>query len=144
MLTVVEETLVKIAAENGREVSVHLYGQEVNPETFAISEADLILKGEGGEAENMTFGSTLSGDAFPSREFDFMLMPVQNRFFWTAFGSDKRSKTMPEAAGPLKSPEFRLFGMCLYNERPGLSEHPAFGHIISPGQPESQFPENIL
>ena len=73
MLTVAEETLVKLAARNGKDVSVHLYGQEVNPETFAISKADLILKGEGLEAENMKFGSTLSGDAFPSREFDFML-----------------------------------------------------------------------
>ncbi|MBF0108690.1 MAG: SAM-dependent DNA methyltransferase [Magnetococcales bacterium] len=73
MLTVAEETLDKLAAEHGKEVSVHLYGQEVNPETFAISKADLILKGEGVEAENMKFGSTLSADAFPSREFDFML-----------------------------------------------------------------------
>ena len=73
MLTVAEETLIKLAAGHGKEVSVHLYGQEVNPETFAISKADLILKGEGAEAENITFGSTLSGDAFPSLEFDFML-----------------------------------------------------------------------
>jgi len=73
MLTVAEETLVKLAANHGKEVSVHLYGQEVNPETFAISKADLILKGEGVEAENMKFGSTLSSDAFPSGEFDFML-----------------------------------------------------------------------
>ena len=73
MLTVAEETLIKLATDHGKEVSVHLYGQEVNPETFAISKADLILKGEGVEAENMKFGSTLSADAFPSREFDFML-----------------------------------------------------------------------
>jgi type I restriction enzyme M protein len=73
MLTVAEETLIKLASEHGKEVSVHLYGQEVNPETFAISKSDLILKGEGAEAENMKFGSTLSGDAFSSREFDFML-----------------------------------------------------------------------
>lgn len=73
MLTVAEETLVKLAADHEKEVSVHLYGQEVNPETFAISKADLILKGEGAEAENMKYGSTLSSDAFPSREFDFML-----------------------------------------------------------------------
>ena len=72
MLTVAEETLVKLAAETGKGVSVHLYGQEVNPETFAISKADLILKGEGLEAENIKFGSTLSGDAYPSQEFDFM------------------------------------------------------------------------
>ena len=73
MLTVAEETLTQLAAEHGKEVAVHLYGQEVNPETYAISKADLILKGEGVEADNIQYGSTLSADAFPSREFDFML-----------------------------------------------------------------------
>ena len=73
MLTVAEETLNDLAGERGKEASVHLYGQEVNPETYAISKADLILKGEGGEADNIGYGSTLSADAFPAREFDFML-----------------------------------------------------------------------
>ena len=73
MLTVAEETLTQLAAEQGKETSVHLYGQEVNPETYAISKADLILKGEGAEADNVQYGSTLSDDAFPAREFDFML-----------------------------------------------------------------------
>ena len=73
MLTVAEETLMELAGERGKEVSVHLYGQEVNPETYAISKADLILKGEGAGADNLQYGSTLSADAFPAREFDFML-----------------------------------------------------------------------
>ena len=73
MLTVAEETLTQLAAEHGKEVAVHLYGQEVNPETYAISKADLILKGEGVEADNIQYGSTLSADAFPASEFDFML-----------------------------------------------------------------------
>ena len=73
MLTVAEETLTQLVREQGKEASVHLYGQEVNPETYAISKADLILKGEGVEADNMQYGSTLSADAFPAREFDFML-----------------------------------------------------------------------
>ena len=73
MLTVAEETLAELAQDHGKEVSVHLFGQEVNPETYAISKADLILKGEGVEADNIHFGSTLSNDGFPSREFDFML-----------------------------------------------------------------------
>ena len=73
MLTVAEETLTQLAEEQGKEVSIHLYGQEVNSETYAISKADLILKGEGAEADNMQYGSTLSADAFPAREFDFML-----------------------------------------------------------------------
>ena len=73
MLTVAEETLGELAREAGKEVSIGLYGQEVNPETYAISKADLILKGEGAEADNVRYGSTLYGDAFPAREFDFML-----------------------------------------------------------------------
>ena len=73
MLTVAEETINKLASEQGKNVSVHLFGQEVNAETYAISTADLILKGEGTEVENIVYGSTLSSDAFPTREFDFML-----------------------------------------------------------------------
>jgi len=73
MLTVAEERLSELAAEHGKDVSIHLYGQEVNPETYAITKADLLLKGEGEEAENFTLGSTLSQDGFPGREFDFML-----------------------------------------------------------------------
>ncbi len=73
MLTVAEETLRELATKRGKDVSIHLFGQEVNPETYAISKADLLLKGEGQGAENMKFGSTLSRDVFPSGEFDFML-----------------------------------------------------------------------
>jgi type I restriction enzyme M protein len=76
MLTVAEETLTELAAANGKQVSVHLYGQEINAETYAICKADLLLKGEGDAADNIVGGpehSTLSNDAFPAREFDFML-----------------------------------------------------------------------
>ena len=58
--------------DHGKDLSIHLYGQEINAETFAISKADLLLKGEGVEAENTNHGSTLSADAFPSREFDLL------------------------------------------------------------------------
>ena len=76
MLTVAEEILRQLAAEHGKEVSTHLFGQEINAETYAICKADLLLKGEGDAADNIVGGpehSTLSSDAFPSREFDFML-----------------------------------------------------------------------
>ena len=76
MLTVAEETLKQLAIDHGKEVATHLYGQEINPETYAICKADLLLKGEGDEADNIIGGaewSTLANDAFPSREFDFML-----------------------------------------------------------------------
>ena len=76
MLTVAEETLQQLAADHGKAVSTHLYGQEINAETYAICKADLLLKGEGDAADNIVGGpehSTLSNDAFPGREFDFML-----------------------------------------------------------------------
>jgi len=76
MLTVAEETLQQIASEHGKQVATHLYGQEINAETYAICKADLLLKGEGDAADNIIGGpeySTLANDAFPSREFDFML-----------------------------------------------------------------------
>ncbi len=73
MLTIAEETLSSLAREWGKEVSIHLFGQEVQPETYAICKADLLLKGEGQAAENIKYGSTLASDAFPSMEFDFML-----------------------------------------------------------------------
>ncbi len=76
MLTVAEETLQELAKEHGKQVATHLYGQEINAETYAIAKADLLLKGEGDAADNLVGGpehSTLANDAFPSREFDFML-----------------------------------------------------------------------
>ena len=76
MLTVAEETLRQLASEHDKEISTHLFGQEINAETYAICKADLLLKGEGEAADNIVGGpehSTLSNDAFPSREFDFML-----------------------------------------------------------------------
>ena len=76
MLTVAEDTLQQFASDNGKDVSTHLYGQEINAETHAICKADLLLKGGGDAADNIVGGpehSTLSNDAFRSREFDFML-----------------------------------------------------------------------
>ncbi len=76
LLTVAEDTLRELATDHGKEVSTHLYGQEINAETYAICKADLLVKGEGDAADNIVGGpehSTLSNDAFPSREFDFML-----------------------------------------------------------------------
>jgi len=76
MLTVAEETLEQLTEARGKRVKTHLFGQEINAETYAIAKADLILKGEGEAADNIVGGpewSTLSNDAFAGREFDFML-----------------------------------------------------------------------
>ena len=76
MLTIAEQTLQDIAEERGQNVLTHLYGQEINSETYAICKADLLLKGEENADANIVGGpeySTLSNDVFRNRQFDFML-----------------------------------------------------------------------
>jgi type I restriction enzyme M protein len=76
MLTVAEETLASLASCRGQNVKALLYGQEISPETYAVCKADMLLKGEGENADHIVGGaewSTLSHDAFPGHEFDFML-----------------------------------------------------------------------
>lgn len=73
MLTVAQDRLNRIAAENGKKVSIHLFGQEIQPETYAIAKADMMLKGDGEEAMHIAYGSTLSSDQHAARSFDFML-----------------------------------------------------------------------
>jgi type I restriction enzyme M protein len=76
MLTVAEETLTAMGKKRGLQVEARLYGQEINPETYAICKADMLIKGEGENADHIVGGaewSTLSHDAFPGQEFDFMV-----------------------------------------------------------------------
>ena len=76
MLTVAEETLTAIGKKRGLDIKCALYGQEINPETYAICKADMLIKGEGENADHIVGGaewSTLAHDAFPGQEFDFMV-----------------------------------------------------------------------
>ena len=71
MLTVAEQTLQEIAEKRGERISTHLYGQEINSETYAICKADLLLKGEENADANIIGGpeySTLSNDAFKGQD----------------------------------------------------------------------------
>lgn len=73
MLTVAQDRLQTLAKRRGKNVSIHLFGQEVQPETYAICKADMLLKGDGEQAEHISYGSTLSSDGNATRQFDFML-----------------------------------------------------------------------
>lgn len=73
ILTVAQDRLMALAKRRGKKVSIHLFGQEIQPETYAICKADLLLKGDGEQAEHITYGSTLSADGNASKQFDFML-----------------------------------------------------------------------
>ena len=88
MLTVGDEHIKKLAREQGKKVSIHLYGQENADETYAIARADMLVKGEGKESDQIRFGSTISDDKFAKEEFDFML---SNPPFGTPWKTDLKA-----------------------------------------------------
>ena len=56
------------------EAEIHLFGQEVNPETWAVSKSDLFMKDPTGrDADNVAFGSTLSNDRHSGKTFDYLI-----------------------------------------------------------------------
>ncbi|MEM8524689.1 MAG: class I SAM-dependent DNA methyltransferase [Bacteroidota bacterium] len=68
MLTEAEHFAIDIT---GGKSKFHLYGQEVNPETYAICTSDMLIKDK--DPKNIAYGSTLGKDGFYTERFDFML-----------------------------------------------------------------------
>lgn len=71
MLTESEAFIQELAEKTGKKVKIELYGQEVNPETYAICKSDMLIKGR--DPEKIRFASTISNDYFSDLQFDFML-----------------------------------------------------------------------
>lgn len=88
MLTVGESCIQNLAERRGKKVSINLFGQENFDETYAIACADMLLKGEGTQVNNIFFGSTISNDGFPKDEFDFML---SNPLFGTSWKAELKA-----------------------------------------------------
>ena len=119
MLTVGEEHIKKLAEAQGKNVSIHLYGQENADETYAIARADMLVKGEGKEADQVRFGSTISDDKFSREEFDFML---SNPPFGTPWKTDLK------AWGDIKKDEITDSRFIInYDDNPEYSLLPDIG-----------------
>lgn len=88
ILTVGEARIRELAKNNGKDVSIRLYGQENSDETYAIARSDMLVKGEGEQANNIFFGSTISNDGFSGKTFDFML---SNPPFGTPWKTDLKA-----------------------------------------------------
>jgi type I restriction enzyme M protein len=77
MLTITKDHISGTDSRPGinPKADIHLFGQEVNPETWAVSKSDLlILHPDGHDADNILFGSTLSNDCHAAREFDYQII----------------------------------------------------------------------
>ena len=68
MLTIAKNEIVQNVNPAAK---LFLYGQELNPKTYAIAKADMLIKGE--KAENIKKGNSFTEDQLPREEFDFML-----------------------------------------------------------------------
>lgn len=70
MLTIAKERIQEI----NHKAEVYLFGQEVNPETWAVSKSDMLMTSpDGKDAENIACGSTLSDDKHTGKPFDYLL-----------------------------------------------------------------------
>jgi len=107
MLTEAEQFAIKIT---GRKGGFNLYGQEVNPETYAICTSDMLIKGD--KPENIAFGSTLSKDGFPNLHFDFMLSNPPYGKTWkldeNAIVDNRGKKGSGENSENIKDPRFQV------------------------------------
>jgi type I restriction enzyme M protein len=82
MLTITKEHITAGLRKNGEIVrppinpgaEIHLFGEEVNPETWAVSKSDLFMKDPTGrDADNVAYGSTLANDRHAGRSFDYLI-----------------------------------------------------------------------
>jgi type I restriction enzyme M protein len=85
ILSASEERIKHLALKHGKKINTHIYGQEIQPETYATCKADLLIKGEGEEAKNIAFGSTISQDGHSGKTFDFQ---ISNPPFGTPWKKD--------------------------------------------------------
>jgi len=92
MLSLAEEHLL---AQNP-DAKLSLYGQEYNPQSYAICKSDMLAKGN--DATNIAFGNTLTDDAFKGRQFDFCMSNPPYGVDWKQYA--KSVKEERDAAGP--------------------------------------------
>ena len=70
MLSIAKEYIFENINPNA---DIRLFGQEVNPETYAVCKSDMLIKGDDRDAENITSHSTLSNDGHIGKTFDYQL-----------------------------------------------------------------------
>ena len=108
MLTIAKERINIGYLDNGNllaepvnpDAEIHLFGQEVNPETWAVSKSDLYMKDPTGrDADSIVFGTTLSNDRHAARSFDYLIANPPYGKDWKRDESAVRAEHSRGAAG---------------------------------------------
>ncbi|EMA08576.1 N-6 DNA methylase [Haloferax denitrificans] len=67
--------MLSVAEDHVRELNggakLHAFGQELNPETYAVCNSDMLIKGQ--NPDNIAYGNSFTNDGFADRSFDYML-----------------------------------------------------------------------
>lgn len=90
MLSIAE---MEMKALNER-IRVELFGQELNPESFAICKSDMLVTGH--NPENIAFGNTLTQDAHPNKRFHYMLSNPPYGVDWKKYADPIRAEADEE------------------------------------------------
>lgn len=93
MLTCMEERIKALDAD----ANIICFGQEINPFTFGIAKADMLIRG--GDPENMQFGDTLNDDKFTGYTFDYVISNPPFGIDWKREAKDIEAEAKKGAAG---------------------------------------------
>ena len=102
ILSIAEQDISEVGVAAGKQLKIDLYGQELQPETYATCKADLMLtasaggftyKHAGSERQRFSCGSTISRDGHPGMKFDFC---ISNPPFGTPWKSDLKAWGLSE------------------------------------------------
>lgn len=93
MLTCMEERIHAL----DKEAEIICYGQEINPFTFGIAKADMLIRG--GDPENMQFGNTLNADKFSGYTFDYIISNPPFGIDWKREAADIEAEHKKGDAG---------------------------------------------
>lgn len=85
ILSVAQDKILDFAQKNNKKINIQLFGQEIQPNTFATCKADLMISNH--KADNIKFGSTISSNGFKGNTFDFC---ISNPPFGTPWKEDLR------------------------------------------------------
>jgi type I restriction enzyme M protein len=114
-----------------------MYGQELNPESYAICKADMLIKGQ--DISNIKFGNTLSNDGLPGDRFDYMLSNPPFGVEWKKIEKEVRKEAEQQGYSgrfgpglPRVSDGSLLFLMHLLSKmRPAVDGGSRFGIVLN-------------
>jgi type I restriction enzyme M protein len=147
MLTEAQNFIIEKYNVKAEDKSIHLYGKEINDETYAICKSDMMIKGN--SPENIKNGSTLSADEFQGTTFNFMLSNPPYGKSWASEAkyikngkdiidarfevelTDYFGESQTEAATPRSSDGQLLFLMEMVSKMKSLDQSPTGSRIAS-------------